>query len=117
MPTRQLLEGRDQHSQHRKPGEPAFSKWARRVASANMRGVQLFGAKVFALENSCGVSPWLDPVLLPREGRRKGFVPLRQPVPPVTFCSEVTDQNLFNPCCYSQDAFQKQEAQRVCEYP
>lgn len=54
MPTHQLLEGRDQSFQHRKPGEPAFWKWARRVASANMRGVQLSGAKVFDLKTAEG---------------------------------------------------------------
>jgi len=65
MPTHQLQEGRDQPFQHRRSGKPALSKWARRVASANVRGVQLSGSKVFALEDSCGVSPSLDPILLP----------------------------------------------------
>lgn len=61
MPTHLLLEGRDQ------AGEPAFIKWERRVASANMRGVQLSGAKVFAREDSCGVFPRADPTLWGRQ--------------------------------------------------
>lgn len=106
MPACLLLKGRYQPFWHRKPVERAFSKWAKRVASADMRGVQLPGTKVFALKNSCGVSPWPDPILLPVEGRKKGLVPLRQQVPPATFCSKVTDQGLFNPWCYSQDTLQ-----------
>lgn len=44
---------------HRKHGACAS-----RVAFANMRGVQLSEAKVFTLEDNCGVFPWPDIILL-----------------------------------------------------
>lgn len=97
---------------HRKQGECAS-----RVAFANMRGVQLSEAKVFTLEDNCGVFPWPDIILLLGKGRMKGTVPLWKPIPPTTFCSVATDWSFLIHWCYSHDAFQTEEAQRICGYP
>lgn len=78
MSSCQVLEGKDQPFHHKKMGGSAISFWTRRAASANRKGAQFSGDKVFTLEKISDISVWPDPILLLGEDGRKEIVSFRQ---------------------------------------